>query len=130
MATRNFFRKAPRLRPDLCKQPSNRPINHKGKVVVVRMSNGQTRFYSSAKWAHLQGVKKGGRVTAALGTGHKFTTESGRKAALKMWKKRPVNGHIGVRLGIPANRRPREQGLTPIEVAHVMQVKGSKKDKV
>src|SRR5467141_278881 len=85
---RSFFKKAPRLRPDLAKQAKVRRPQHKGKVVQITLSNGQTRLYPSASWAKLQGLKKGGRTTAARGTGHKFNSETGRKAVAKVWKRR------------------------------------------
>lgn len=130
---RSFFKKAPRLRPDLCKvAPVLRP-DHKGKLVVVRMSNGQTRFYTSAKWAQLQGNIKGGHTTAALGIGHHFNSETAKKATAKRWRKKPVNKRIGVRLGVPANRRKREPAPTPVDVVRIVQAnqrKGKKRCKI
>jgi len=78
------------------------------KFEVVQRGNGQTMVVDSA-WARKQrGRSKGGQVSQQNGNGHRFTTETGRKAALKTWKRRRKQSHRGGRItiGTPARRRP------------------------
>lgn len=102
---RSFFRKAPRLNPDLCKPaPKVRRPNHKGKVVIVTLSDGTTRLYPAARWAKLEGLRRAGETSAARNAGHKFTSDEARKAANKLWKRRKKMYWSGVRQGFPAHR--------------------------
>lgn len=73
--------------------------NHRHKSVMVRLSNGQTRAMSSAVLAMRSGGKKGGRTAQARGTANRFTSESGRKASLHMWKRKKLSKRTGRRLG-------------------------------
>ena len=127
MASRSFFRKAPRLNPTLCKPPVIQRPDHRNKVVQVTLSNGKTRLYPSASWAKLQGLKRGGRTTAARGTGHKFTSETGRKAVAKAWKRRKKMYWSGVRQGFPANNPVKNP--TPTVVAQKLIVVGKRRRK-
>ncbi len=50
----------------------------------------------------------GGRVSQASGKGHRFNSETARKAALKAWKTRwRFLKRSGTRIGRPAKYRPR-----------------------
>lgn len=80
--------------------------NHRHKSLLVRMPNGQSRTVSSRVLAIRLGGQKGGRISQAKGTGHRFDSESGRKAALRLWRKKR-KGRSGKRIGWPVKYRPR-----------------------
>jgi hypothetical protein len=129
---RRFFKKAPRLNPTLCKPikiPTPAKVSHKGKVMHVTLSNGQSRLYAAGKWAQLQGAIKGGKRTYATQRGHIFNSETGRKAALKMWKRRKVMRWSQVRQGVPAKRRVTSPTPKPTVVAWKLIVRGGKKER-
>lgn len=105
--TQHFFRKAAeaRTRP---RPPKQQRPDHQYKIVMIRKTSGQLFAMSSAKLAHLQGASKGGQTTAGRPNPGRFTSTSGRKAALKVWKTRwKFNRRIGTRIGRRAKPRPR-----------------------
>lgn len=126
MATRNFFRKAPRLNPDLCKKPAKVLPQHKGKMVVVTLSDGTIRLYPSSKWAQKEGGRRGGKRTFALKSGYLFTSETAREAISKLWKRRKKMYWSGVRQGMPAHRKPKK--VSPTVVAVRLHVRRPKKE--
>ena len=105
MPTRHFFKKAhAHDRPPTVKRP-----NYRGKVVLVRMPGRGTIPMAARKLAHLQGASKGGTATASRPNPGRFTSESGRKAARKVWatRWRPSAFREGVRTGRRVKYRPR-----------------------
>jgi hypothetical protein len=60
---------------------------------------------ASRKAAQVLGAQKGGLKVSALGTAHRWTSETARKAAIKSWtKRRKFNRRIMARVGVKANR--------------------------
>ncbi len=81
---------------------------HRGKVVMLRMPDGGTRNMSARTFVHLQGCSKGGQVTASRPNPGRFTSETGRKAATKIWATRwRYNKHIKSRTGRASKYAPR-----------------------
>lgn len=97
----------PRRKP----RPWGSRVSHKGKAVIVLTREGVTRTMSSRDAASQLGRSKGGRTAQARGTGHRYTSETARAAARKLWDTRyPMNVKLGRRLGrvskcLPAVRR-------------------------
>jgi hypothetical protein len=108
---RQFFRKGISakavVRPP--KPEPVRPPDHKRKIVMaVRLRGTGTmehKTMASRKAAQVLGAQKGGLKSSALGTAHRWTTETARKAAIKSWtKRRKFNRRIMARVGVKANR--------------------------
>lgn len=74
---------------------------------VVRLKGGAIRHYAASMVASQQGRARGAEALHISGKAHRWTSTSARDAALKMWKQRPVNKRIGVRLGKRIALRPR-----------------------
>lgn len=67
----------------------------------------QYRLMDMGKAQQAMGGRRGGKQAWLNGRANKFNSISGRKAARRRWDRySPINGHIGVRLGLRANRRP------------------------
>lgn len=104
--TRHYFTKAIAPPPKV-KKPSKASITkgHIGKRVIITLPNGQTRIMSSRDAALAMGRSKGGLSTHAKGKRHTWTSESGSKAAKKLWRTRWRYLHsIGGRIGMPTKR--------------------------
>lgn len=71
-------------------------------MVAVQTVNGSSKtvFTTKRKAVHLQNSARGGDK----GKGHKWTADSARAAAVKRWKRHPVNKRVGTRLGNPRHR--------------------------
>lgn len=84
------------------------PLPDLNVMVEYKRPDGRTyqRLMGGAAYRKLVGNAKGGQTTAARGTAHKWTSETARKAANKLWRTRmrKVNG---IRIGVPAKRRAR-----------------------
>jgi hypothetical protein len=88
------------------RKPSTAP-KHKGRSVVLKDPvTGVSRVLPSGRYASQMARVKGGNVVQATGAcTTRFTSETGRKAAQRLWKTR-FRKHRGLRLGVPAHRRP------------------------
>jgi hypothetical protein len=80
--------------------------NHKGKLLLLTLPNGQTRFITSAEAAMRMGQSKGGYATAVSGKARPlFTSETATRVNHTRWRKwGRMNHRIGRRLGIPSKR--------------------------
>lgn len=92
------------------KPPPVRPPDHHRKVVMgVKLhptGKREHKTMASRKAAQVLGGQKGGLKSSNLGTAHRWTTETARKAAIKSWtKRRKFNKLIQARVGMRANRR-------------------------
>lgn len=107
---RSFFRKGVALRDRQRKVPVPK-IKHKGQAVLTRVQQGDkqlVRLMSSSDAHQLVGVSKGGMAIQASGQAHRWTSETARAAAKKLWATRwKFNHRIGARLGRPSKLRPR-----------------------
>lgn len=82
--------------------------NHAGKVVTLQRQDGKVRLISQREYHHLRGASRGGTYTAGRPNPGRFTSDSGRKAAQRLWKGRyRMNQRVGMRLGLPSRRAPR-----------------------
>jgi hypothetical protein len=72
--------------------------------VVATLDTGERRYVNSAWLARKRGNVRGAEVMRASGRAYTWDAESARAAALKMWRQRPVNKRIGVRLKGPFKR--------------------------
>lgn len=75
---------------------------------MVEYPQGKTpKLMAHREYRRLLGNSKGGQVAAQRKTAHRWTPETARKAAQKLWRTRyRVNKHIGVRLGMVLAKRP------------------------
>jgi hypothetical protein len=109
MATRQFFRKA-HLLDKQPKQP--RPNHYAKRVQVTFQGDPQSKLMSSREAALRVGRSKGGYSLHAKGKAHKWTSETARKAAKKLWRTRWRAMRAGgktigspIRIGRPAMKR-------------------------
>lgn len=115
--TRTFFRKgiAAAAQPHPPKQPKKPPVQNRGRVCVGAMTRADgvvvKKLMSATKAQQVLGAQKGGQmVQEGDGSPSRFTSESGRKAALKLWygehARRRFNKKINRRIGGPSKNRP------------------------
>src|SRR6266851_3635904 len=77
------------------------------KFVTYRLPNGQCRRVSVAMYKRLLASSKGGQVAQARGPANRFMSETGRKAARRLWDRvYRVNKRVGIRLGRTKIYRP------------------------
>lgn len=94
-----------KVRHCACRPHQKTRPDHRYRNVMIRLANGQTRFMSSRRYAHLKGAQKGGQVTAGRPNPGRFSSASAKKAALARWEGRHrVWKRTGVRVGLPARR--------------------------
>lgn len=84
-----------------------KPLLDHNVLVEFRRPDGSTyrRLMGGDAYRRLMARSKGGRTAQANGTAHRWTSETARKAAKKLWATRWRKVH-GVRIGVPAKRRP------------------------
>lgn len=109
-ATRHFFRKAVAPPPKPPCDPHARKY-HPRQTAVSEMADPLTGARvmrkTNASWAYRKiAASKAGKASQASGNANRFTSESGRKASLKLWKtrQRMVNG---IRIGVKLARKPK-----------------------
>src|ERR1035437_450608 len=84
-------------RPRQPVEPWNRKVN-------VPLGSGQPRWYHERYLAWMAGCRKGGITTGTRPNPGRFTSETGKAAALKVWRTR-WRKVKGVRIGRPRARR-------------------------
>jgi hypothetical protein len=104
MASRRYFTKVIPPPIDPPKIPPPRLVV--GSKVDVVTGKRQHRLMSGVNAAQLLGASKGGQLSHAKGTGHRWTPAQARRAARKYWKMHPVT-RTGRRLGVASKRRPK-----------------------
>ncbi len=72
--------------------------------VVATLDTGERRYVNSAWLARKRGNVRGAEVMRSSGQAYKWDSVSASAAARKMWRQRPVNKRIGVRLKGPFKR--------------------------
>jgi hypothetical protein len=101
-----------------CSPHPSRAQKYRSKVAIVQTRSGP-KLIGLRQLAQLRGNSKGGTVTASRPNPGRFTPESGRKAAQKVWATRwrlsPFKS--GVRLGRPRTNAPAVK-RSPIQAIH------------
>lgn len=94
--TRQFFQRgiAAKVAPKPPEPPRHKP---KPGTVQVELSDGTFRVVSNAYAHRILGSCRAGQIAAVKGQ-NAFTSETGRKAILKRWRKHPQT-RLGIRRG-------------------------------
>ena len=102
---REFFRrgKAARIEKDTSPPPARTPPPVYSGVSLVRLGSGQVRLMHPAEVARQRGRSKGGQTVQRTGSGHRWTSETGKAAITKHWKhvrrRKSDNRPLGLKSG-------------------------------
>lgn len=89
-----------------CSPHPSRKAKYRGKVAVVRTGSG-TKLIGLRRLAQLRGNSRGGSITATRPNPGRFTSETARKAARKVWATRwRYVPRAGIRIGRKRKNAP------------------------